>query len=328
MDTNDQALLDANLVASFAAGGGLTVKSLNGTKFQISGNESTSATLDLGFGIATTGGSFAVSTTQGAAVDRSSYTPVSASPFLNPGSVNQSSSFTFKGLQYGSDSQSVAISMNDSSGVQQTVTSTLNYSNATDIDQAIKQINSDLQATNNPLLQSIVAVKTSSSTGSDGIMFQSAQGQFTVTLGAVNAHGISSATTPGGLSKAVTTSGSTTYNQNVSENSSTPTGNGTSQDISTQAGASGAVTQLANAVAKLGTAQANVGKGQNQFSYAVNLAQSQLGNLAAAESRIRDADLASESANLTKAQILVQAGVAALAQANSAPQQVLSLLRG
>lgn len=51
-------------------------------------------------------------------------------------------------------------------------------------------------------------------------------------------------------------------------------------------------------------------------------------NEAAAESRIRDADLAAEAANLSKAQILVQAGTAALAQANSAPQAVLSLLRG
>ena len=84
---------------------------------------------------------------------------------------------------------------------------------------------------------------------------------------------------------------------------------------------------LADAV-KLGTAQANVGKGQNQFNYAINLAQSQLTNLAAAESRIRDADLASEAANLTKAQILIQAGTAALAQANSAPQAILSLFKG
>ena len=71
-----------------------------------------------------------------------------------------------------------------------------------------------------------------------------------------------------------------------------------------------------------------VGRGQNQLSYAMNLAQSQLSNLAAAESRIRDADLAAEAANLTKSQILLQAGIAALAQANSAPQQVLALLRG
>ena len=71
-----------------------------------------------------------------------------------------------------------------------------------------------------------------------------------------------------------------------------------------------------------------VGRGQNQFVFAINLAQSQFTNLAAAESRIRDADLAAESATLTKTQILLQAGIAALAQANSAPQQVLSLLKG
>jgi len=78
----------------------------------------------------------------------------------------------------------------------------------------------------------------------------------------------------------------------------------------------------------LGAAQAVVGKGQNQFNFAVSLASTQVTNLAASESRIRDADLAQEAANLTKAQILSQAGVAALAQANSAPQAVLSLLKG
>ena len=64
------------------------------------------------------------------------------------------------------------------------------------------------------------------------------------------------------------------------------------------------------------------------MSYAINLASSQLTNLASAEAGIRDADLASESANLTKSNIQLQAGIAALAQANSAPQQVLTLLRG
>jgi flagellin len=85
---------------------------------------------------------------------------------------------------------------------------------------------------------------------------------------------------------------------------------------------------LANAVSSLGEAQAVVGKGQNTFNFAVSLASTQLTNLAASESRIRDADLALEAANLTKAQLLQQAGIAALAQANSAPQAVLSLLRG
>ncbi len=85
---------------------------------------------------------------------------------------------------------------------------------------------------------------------------------------------------------------------------------------------------LAEAVKTLGVQQANVGKAQNQLNYAVSLASTQLTNLAASESRIRDADLAAEAANLTKAQILQQAGIAAMAQANSAPQAVLSLLRG
>jgi flagellin len=105
-------------------------------------------------------------------------------------------------------------------------------------------------------------------------------------------------------------------------------GNSGVADISNQSSAQNAVATLSSAVSTLGRAQAVVGRGENQFNYAINLAQSQLTNTQTAESRIRDADLASEAANLTKAQILMQAGVAALAQANSAPQQLLSLLSG
>ena len=107
---------------------------------------------------------------------------------------------------------------------------------------------------------------------------------------------------------------------------STQLGTSTALDISSSSTASTAVTALSSAVANLGTVQGTVGRAENQLGYAINLAQSQLTNLSAAESRIRDADLASEAANLTKAQILMQAGTAALAQANAAPQVVLSLL--
>jgi flagellin len=71
-----------------------------------------------------------------------------------------------------------------------------------------------------------------------------------------------------------------------------------------------------------------VGAGENLLNYATNLAQSQITNLSAAEAGIRDADVASEAANLTKAQVLQQASLAALAQANSAPQALLALLKG
>jgi flagellin len=81
-------------------------------------------------------------------------------------------------------------------------------------------------------------------------------------------------------------------------------------------------------VKSLGLIQGTVGTGQNKLQYAITLAQSQIANFSAAESRIRDADVAAEAANLTKAQVLQQASLAAMAQANSAPQAVLALLRG
>jgi flagellin len=116
-------------------------------------------------------------------------------------------------------------------------------------------------------------------------------------------------------------------NQGVFANSA-QNGTGGALDVLTSSDAQTAVNALSNAVQSLGSAQAAVGKGENNFNYAINLAQSQLTNESSAESSIRDADLASEAANLTKAQILMQAGVAALAQANAAPQAVLSLLKG
>jgi flagellin len=97
---------------------------------------------------------------------------------------------------------------------------------------------------------------------------------------------------------------------------------------STGAAADAALSAITDAIKQLGLVQGRVGTGQNQLSYAITLAQSQISNFSAAESRIRDADVAAEAANLTKAQVLQQASIAAMAQANSAPQAVLSLLRG
>ena len=99
-------------------------------------------------------------------------------------------------------------------------------------------------------------------------------------------------------------------------------------DIHTTGGATTALGHIATALGKLGTYQGAVGSSQNKLSYAVNLASSQISSFSAAESRIRDADMASEAANLTKAQVLSQASLAAMAQANAAPQAVLSLLKG
>jgi flagellin len=100
-----------------------------------------------------------------------------------------------------------------------------------------------------------------------------------------------------------------------------------SDNLTTQSAAQTAVENIANAVNTLGQVQAQVGQLQNRLSYAINLAQSQIVNNKAAESRIRDANIAEESANLTRFNILNQSGIAALAQANGSTQAVLSLLR-
>ena len=97
--------------------------------------------------------------------------------------------------------------------------------------------------------------------------------------------------------------------------------------IDTPAHAATAIGLINAAVTALGAAQTAVGAGENALTYATSLANSQITNTSAAEASIRDADMASEAANLTKAQTLQQASLAAMAQANAAPQAVLSLLK-
>ena len=100
-----------------------------------------------------------------------------------------------------------------------------------------------------------------------------------------------------------------------------------SATIATSAGASSAITSLQAAITALGSVQGSVGSAQNRLSFAVSIAQSQIVNKTAAQSRIRDANIAEESANLTRYSILTQSGLASLAQANQTTASVLSLLR-
>lgn len=97
-------------------------------------------------------------------------------------------------------------------------------------------------------------------------------------------------------------------------------------DISTVAGATKALDIVDGALAKVNSIRADLGAVQNRFSSTITNLQTSTENLSAAQSRIRDTDFASETANLTRAQILQQAGTAMLAQANALPNQVLSLL--
>lgn len=97
-------------------------------------------------------------------------------------------------------------------------------------------------------------------------------------------------------------------------------------DISTFQGAQDAITAIDNALKTVASQRAELGALQNRFESTTSNLQVTSENLAAANSRIRDADFAAETAELARTQVLQQAGISILAQANQRPQQVLSLL--
>lgn len=286
------ALDGAGLTAS-TDGTDLFVTSSNGTKFRLQ--------------VSASGASADFGNTAFGAVE-TAYTAPTASGTLGEthviGGAYTISPLSFSNIDYASESQTIRLSMD---GDVQNIT--LNSGNARSIDEAVTAINSALQNGTADKLKGITAVKVVES-GAEKIQFVGSTGPYKLEITSAN-------TTGQGLADSTKIYDSTAND-----------GIGVSASIATKQNAEAAVTTLSRAVSALGEAQAVVGKGQNQFNFAVSLASTQLTNLAASESRIRDADLASEAANLTRAQILTQAGVAALAQANSAPQAVLSLLRG
>ncbi|MEI7682149.1 MAG: flagellin, partial [Betaproteobacteria bacterium] len=103
---------------------------------------------------------------------------------------------------------------------------------------------------------------------------------------------------------------------------------GTAVDVTSQASSNAAITSIDNALSIVNTQRASLGAVQSRFSSVISDLQTSSQNLSAAKSQITDADFAMETANLSRNQILQQAGVAMLAQANALPNNVLSLLKG
>jgi flagellin len=183
-------------------------------------------------------------------------------------------------------------------------TVTLTDTNATNLQQAVGYLNNQLNSIG------ISAVSTSAG----NISFQST-GSFNVNEINYTANGGTGNLFGGASGGAAGSTGAVTVSAPGA--SSSDTGNAIS-----------ALSLLTQAITNLGLTQGIVGAGENKLNYATNLAQSQITNFSAAESGIKDANIAQEAANLTKAQVLQQASLAALAQANTAPQAVLALLKG
>jgi flagellin len=106
------------------------------------------------------------------------------------------------------------------------------------------------------------------------------------------------------------------------------TGTGAVIDSSATSGAIGTVIDnIDKAIDDVNDTRATFGASESRFDSIISNLQSGVENQSAAESRIMDADFAAETANMSRAQVLQQAGTAMIAQANQLPQQVLSLLR-
>ncbi|HAU5437086.1 TPA: flagellin FliC [Cronobacter sakazakii] len=102
---------------------------------------------------------------------------------------------------------------------------------------------------------------------------------------------------------------------------------GLTGSISNNADAKSFIDAADNAIAAVDTARSNMGAIQNRFESTINNLNNSINNLSAAQSRIQDADYATEVSNMSRAQILQQAGTSVLSQANQVPQSMLSLLR-
>ena len=291
------ALQAAGLVATFD-GTSLTIASGNNTFFRLNPGAS-DPTADIGFG--TAGVAFASTLT---AAPATSNAVVSSS-------ASAVASLGFAPMSYGNDGQNITIAAADLAGAPQTVIIALSNNaqgrEGRDIDESIAAINAQLQQ-GNPTLQQIVAVKENVG-GQEQIGFMSSLRSFQVTVGdSVDGGGLN-----GGAA--------------ISE-ASAPVGALINVSVASEDSALLALAAINKAVNSLGAAQAVVGKAENQLNYAIDLAQSEVTNFAAAESRIRDTDVAADAANLAKSQIIAQASVAAMAQANAATQAVLALLKG
>jgi len=283
-----------DVTVSLAGGsGGLTgqqvVDSLNSQLSSYGINAGIASDGDIQFG-----GSTAFSVSVGAVTGTGNSTATSGATAVNTADYNLDSATGTGGAFAAFTGASAETVVFQNAGASTSVT--LNSTNAGTLSQTLSTLNTALNSSG------IYAVTAANGTD---ISFQSAN-SFSVNETAITAGGT------GNLFGAV---GAVAVTQPSATASST-------------GAALAALTALQTAVTNLGLVQGKVGAGENKLNYAVNLAQSQITNYSAAESGIRDADVAAQAANLTKAQVLQQASLAALAQANSAPQAVLSLLKG
>jgi flagellin len=186
----------------------------------------------------------------------------------------------------------------------------------------LNEITNMLQRMRELAVQSANATNSTSDRANLNAEFQQLNTEITRQIGATTFNGIAVLNTASTQTFQVGANTTDTIAVTTSVVSAAPGG-----DVTSAANATTAMTNVDTAIDAVTTARATYGAVQNRFESVINNLQVAGENQAAARSRIMDADFAMETANLTRLQILQQAGTAMVAQANAVPQSVLSLLQ-
>lgn len=159
-------------------------------------------------------------------------------------------------------------------------------------------------------------------TANNAYVYRTLQSNITLTSNTSGGIQVANGTTTG-----ATNAGFTGTNLNLKSATQTVGAGVSALDLTTATGASSAITVIDAALNQVNSARASLGAYQNRFGAVVSNLTVTAENLTASRSRIQDTDFAAETAELSRNQILQQAGTAMLAQANSLPNSVLSLLK-
>jgi flagellin len=191
----------------------------------------------------------------------------------------------------------------------------------TDADGASRSINVDLS---NVTDADSLASALNASLGGLGVVATNTAGDIDFTGSVLNDETLVATATEGDGATGITVATSIAASGTNDE----VTGHTDDIDISTAVGSSNALAIIDNALSEISTNRAELGALQNRFSHTIDNLSNIQENVSASRSRIQDTDFAVETAQMTKNQILQQAGTSILAQANQIPQAALSLLGG
>ncbi len=192
------------------------------------------------------------------------------------------------------------------------------------------QIKDSALANISTILDRMATLATQAASASNGVDINKLSAEFSTLTQEITREASVAELTTGGNFSVFVSSESTVANGAVSGNVGAVTLASlsvTETTLTSSTQAQGVLAAVKGAISSLGSVQNSVGTLQNRLTFAIGLAQSQVVNTQAAESRIRDANIAEESASMTRFNILSQSGIAALAQANATSSSVLALLR-